>query len=223
MTRRQNTRTGARAVHRGVCVEEAQLVEKAKHGETEAFEVLVRQYQDRVFNTCWRISGHLEDARDLTQEAFLKALENIAGFNYQSSFYTWLFRIAVNLALSHKRKTARRRTISLDRGIGEEGTQADALKHLIAADSEHDPVVAATKAEMQGMVARGLQALDENQRTVVVLRDLEGFDYHEIGEILGIPPGTVKSRLFRARMALHQAIDRLRTGNPKSLSQDVSD
>jgi len=225
LTRRQNTRTdaSAHAVHGGVSVEEAQLVEKVKHGETEAFEVLVRQYQDRVFNTCWRISGHLEDARDLTQEAFLKALENIASFKYQSSFYTWLFRVAVNLALSHKRKAARHRTISLDRGTGEEGTQAEPLKHLVATDSRDDPLAAATKAEMQGMVARGLQALDENQRAVVVLRDLEGFDYHEIGEIIGIPPGTVKSRLFRARMALHKAIDDLKTGGPKSFTQDVSD
>ncbi len=225
MTRRQNTRTdvGVHAVHGGVSVEEAQLVEKVKRGETEAFEVLVRQYQDRVFNTCWRISGHLEDARDLTQEAFLKALENIASFKYQSSFYTWLFRVAVNLALSHNRKSARRRTISLDRALGEDGTQADALKHLVAADTRDDPLAAATRAEMQGLVARGLQALDENQRAVVVLRDLEGFDYHEIGEIIGIPPGTVKSRLFRARMALHKAIENLKTANPKSSRQDVND
>lgn len=190
---------------RPVPLEDLELVEKVKAGETEAYAGLVRKYQDRVFNACWRICGHVEDARDLTQEAFLKALEGISGFRQQSEFYTWIFRVAVNLALSHRRKAATRRTVSLDQSVSA-GTQAEGLARRVRDNPGDDPATAASEAELQGQVARALQALDDDFRTIVVLRDIEGFDYAEIGEILGIPTGTVKSRLYRARMALRGAI-----------------
>ena len=191
---------------RPIPLEEVELVERVKAGETEAYEHLVRKYQDRVFNACWRITGHLEDARDLTQEAFLTAFKEIARLRHQSGFYTWVFRIAVNLALSHRRKAQRRRTVSLDQTLGGEGTQAAELARLAGSNPGTDPAKAASDAELQGMVAGALQTLDADHRSVVVLRDIEGFDYREIGEILDLPVGTVKSRLFRARMALRQAI-----------------
>lgn len=190
---------------RPVSFEDAQLIEKVKAGQTEAFGELVRKYEDRVFNTCWRICGHLEDARDLTQEAFLKAFEGLATFRRRSGFYTWVFRIAVNLALSHRRSAKRRRTVSLDGDVA--GTQAEGLAKRISRQTDgDDPRYSVSQAELQGCVVRALQALDDDYRAVVVLRDIEGFDYHAIGEILDIPPGTVKSRLHRARMALRQAI-----------------
>ncbi len=208
MAQRPNARNWDDSADAGrpIPLEEAELVEKVKAGQTEAYEELVRKYQDRVFNTCWRISGHLEDARDLTQEAFLKALEGIAKFRHESGFYTWIFRVAVNLALSHRRKSARRQTVSLDSGGSEDGTQAQSLARQVRATSDNDPAKAASEAELQGVVAQALQRLDEDHRAVVVLRDIEGFDYREIGAILEIPPGTVKSRLFRARLALRSAI-----------------
>ena len=190
---------------RPVPLEDLELVEKVKAGETEAYAGLVHKYQDRVFNACWRICGHMEDARDLTQEAFLKALEGIAGFRQQSGFYTWVFRVAVNLALSHRRKAGTRRAVSLDQG-GATGTQAEDLARRVRGSPGDDPAARASEAELQGQVARALQALDDDHRAVVVLRDIEGFGYHEIGEILDIPTGTVKSRLYRARMALRVAI-----------------
>ena len=191
---------------RPVSLEEAELVEKVKAGHTEAYGELVRRYQDRVFNTCWRMCGHLEDARDLTQEAFLKAFEGISAFRYQSSFYTWIFRVAVNLALSHRRKGKRRQAISLDQVSGVEGSQAEDLAKRVSDVTADDPAQAASDSELQGIVARTLHTLDEDQRAVIVLRDIEGFSYHEIGVILDIPPGTVRSRLHRARMALRQAV-----------------
>ena len=192
---------------RPVPLEDAQLIEKVKAGQTEAYGELVRKYQDRVFNTCWRICGHLEDARDLTQEAFLKAFEGLATFRHQSGFYTWIFRVAVNLALSHRRDVKRRRTVSLDQNTEMAGTQAEGLAKRIGHRTENDdPVRSASDAELQGAVVRALQMLDDDHRAVVVLRDIEGFDYHDIGEVLDIPPGTVKSRLHRARKALRQAI-----------------
>ena len=99
---------------RSVRFEDALLVERVRSGDVEAFGLLVSRYQDRVYNTCWRVCGHVEDARDLTQEAFLRAYQSIASFQGHSGFYTWIFRIAVNLALSHRRKARYRRAQSLD-------------------------------------------------------------------------------------------------------------
>ena len=188
---------------RPVPLEDLELVEKVKSGDMGAYADLVRKYQDRVFNACWRICGHREDARDLTQEAFLKGLEGISGFRQQSGFYTWIFRVAVNLALSHRRKAGTHRTVSLDQD-GAGGTQADGLARRVEHHGAEDPVSSAGDSELQGLVVRALQALRDDQRAIVVLRDIEGFDYHEIGEILDIPTGTVKSRLFRARMSLRR-------------------
>ena len=191
---------------RPVPLEDAELIEQIKAGQTEAYGRLVEKYQDRVFNACWRICGHLEDARDVTQDAFLKAFDNLSAFRQRSGFYTWIFRIAVNLAITYRRKAKRRHTVSLDQAAGTAGSQAEELARIVHDESAPDPVAAAGDAELQGCVTRALQDLDDDQRAVVVLRDIEGLDYREIGEILQIPPGTVKSRLHRARMALRDAV-----------------
>ncbi len=200
-------------IPRPVPLEDFELIEKVKAGKTEAYGELVRKYQDRVFNACWRICGHLEDARDLTQEAFLKAYEGLAGFRGQSGFYTWIFRVAVNLALSHRRQTQRRREFSFEQGPHPAGSQAKDLSRRVNRGQDDDPARAASETELQGVVARALQDLDDDQRAVVVLRDIEGFDYREISEILQIPPGTVKSRLHRARMSLYQTVRPAVTGD----------
>jgi RNA polymerase sigma-70 factor (ECF subfamily) len=188
-----------------IAFEDAALVEQIKAGQTEVYGVLVQKYSDRLFNTCWRICGNLEDARDLTQEAFLKALEHIGGFAQSSSFYTWLYRVAVNLALSHRRQQSRRATTSLDATTGEEAG-GSRLAQRLSDPGASSPPTAASQGELQGVVARALNELDDDHRAVIVLRDLEGFDYQEIGTILELPVGTVKSRLFRARNALREAV-----------------
>jgi len=187
-------------------MDDVELVERAKAGQPEAFARLVRRYQDRLFNTCWRICGHYDDALDVTQEAFAKAYENLHAFRQQSAFYSWLFRVAVNLALSHRRSAARRRTVSLDTTDSASGTQAERLVQRMRDETCETPDHAARQAEALSLVARALQELDDEHRTVVVLRDMEGFDYQQIGQMLDIPPGTVKSRLHRARMAIRAAI-----------------
>ena len=189
-----------------VSFEDAHLVEQVQAGETEAYGALVRKYQDRVFNACWRICGHLDDARDLTQDAFLKGLENISSFRGESRFYTWIFRVAVNLALSHRRKAKTRQTVSLDQAATASGTQAEMLAKRVKDAQAENPQRAASDAELQGKVVAALQQLDSDYRAVIVLRDIEGFDYAEIGAILDIPSGTVKSRLHRARMALREVV-----------------
>lgn len=185
--------------------DEAVLVESARSGDMNAFSRLVAQYQDRVLNTCWRISGRLEDAEDLAQETFLKALESIAAFRRQSCFYTWLFRIAVNVSISHRRRKGRMPRLSLHCGDGRPD-----WTDLPAGDGQApDPAARLTAMETRRLVQEGLESLDDEHRSVIVLRDIEGFDYRQIAEILEVPEGTVKSRLHRARMELRDRLKRV--------------
>jgi RNA polymerase sigma-70 factor (ECF subfamily) len=185
--------------------DEAVLVDSARSGDMNAFSRLVIKYQDRVLNTCWRISGRLEDAEDLTQETFLRALESIGTFRLQAGFYTWLFRIAVNVSISHRRRKERMPRLSLCSGEGQYAADK------IASDERggDDPSARLTALERQQLVQDGLDSLDDDDRTIIVLRDLEGFDYRQIAEILEVPEGTVKSRLHRARMELRERLKKV--------------
>lgn len=207
MVERPNLRKHAESADGGrpVSLEEAEIVEKVRAGNVHAYEQLVIKYQDRVFNACWRICGNIEDARDLTQEAFMKALESIGGFRHESGFYTWIFRVAVNLALSHRRKAARQRTVSLDH-TNADGTQAEILARRVGDRSHVKPERNASDDELKSQLSAALVSLDDDHRAVIVLRDIEGMDYRAIGGILDLAPGTVKSRLFRARQALKEAM-----------------
>lgn len=199
----QRERASARAMARSVSMEDMQLINKVRTGQTEAFGDLVRRYQDRLFNTCWRICGDLEDARDVTQEAFIKAYEGLPAFRHDSGFYTWIFRIAVNLALSRRRDAARHRTASLDQGELSHGNQARDLVRRVSAQSDAD---SDETTELHGRLVRAIYDLEPDYRAVVVLRDIEGMDYETIAEILDIPHGTVKSRLHRARVILSSVL-----------------
>ncbi len=185
------------------------LVERLKAGDLEAFGKLVVRYQDRVYNAVWRICGHADDAADLTQDAFIKAYESIASFRGQSAFYTWLFRIAVNLAISHRRTRKRKATQSLDAPLGPEveGSQAATLGQRVPDKVPDDPTAGAESNETHSRVAAALAQLDDEFRAVIVLRDIEGLDYSEIAEVLNIAPGTVKSRLHRGRLALRDVLE----------------
>lgn len=189
-------------VARPVSLADLELVERARAGHVESFAKLVEKYQDRVFNTCWRICGNLEDARDLAQDAFLRAFERMGSFRHEAGFYTWLFRIAVNLALSHRRRQNVRAEVPLE-PESFAASQAMRLRSGQAAPGEQEPANATWEhRERLRLVVEALRRLDEEHRAVLVLRDIEGMDYDEIGQVLELPKGTVKSRLHRARMAL---------------------
>jgi RNA polymerase sigma-70 factor (ECF subfamily) len=179
--------------------DEPELIEACRRGDTSAFGILVRRYQDRLFPTMLRLSGRPEDAQDLLQDAFLKAFQKLKRFHGESSFYTWLYRIAVNLALSDRR---RRRPI-----VGWEapssyrpGTDPPSSIELA------DPSEPLEKAELNQCVQAALNRLAKDHRAVVVLKDLDGLRYEEIAEILNIPVGTVRSRLHRARLELRERL-----------------
>ena len=187
--------------------EDALLVEQSQQGDMAAFGQLVAKYQDKVYNTCWRISGNREDAADLTQEAFCKALASIGGFQRRSGFYTWVFRIAVNLAIVHRRRAKREMTIAADENNPMPmDQQAANLMRKTGRGNPPTPPAEAQSREVQALVARAVDELDDDYRAVVVLRDIEGFDYGHIAEVLEVPTGTVKSRLHRGRMALRERL-----------------
>ena len=188
---------------------EQHTLSQLRRGQYAAMDALVQRYQDRLYATVFRIVNHPDDAADLVQETFVKALQNIARFEGKSSLYTWLFRIAVNLALSQRRGRQYRATLSLDdTGDGDEtvNQQAAGLRRQLTQDTEPDPAAEAAQRIDHQRVLDALQRLDPEYRAVIVLRDVEDCDYDKIAQIMDVPVGTIKSRLFRARAALREAV-----------------
>jgi RNA polymerase sigma-70 factor, ECF subfamily len=193
-------------LNRPIAFDDAALVEACRKGQMQAFTSLIAKYQDRLFNGVLRMCGDRDEAADLCQEAFVRAIEKIAGFRGHSQFYTWLFRIAVNLTISRRRSAGRVRLASLssDPELGD--GQAAALTSELAAQREADPVKKAMDEETKRRVLEALEALDDEYRVVVVLRDIEDMDYAQMAGVLALPVGTVKSRLHRARLMLKEKL-----------------
>src|SRR5437764_600253 len=180
------------------CHDDDGLVQACRAGNTEAFGVLVSRYQDRLYPTVYRLTGCAEEAHDLLQDAFLRAFEKLDLFQGDSSFYTWVYRIAVNLALSGRRR--RRPVLRLQDGRGGAGIDPP------YESSESDPSARMERAELERVVQEGLSALAPDHRAVIVMKEYDGLHYDEIAATLGIPVGTVRSRLHRARCELKERL-----------------
>jgi RNA polymerase sigma-70 factor (ECF subfamily) len=192
--------------------DDATLFRRARSGDRGAFGSLVLMYQDRVYNMLVRMVGDREEARELAQEAFTRALMKLSGFRGEAQPCTWIFRIAINLAISRLRKVRRRRIFSLDqpdRGVENEPRhdQASGLVQRLADDGSSDPADVVERRERDQQVLAALGRVDPEHRALLVMRDIEGFDYQQMADLLELPLGTLKSRLFRARRAL---LDELR-------------
>jgi RNA polymerase sigma-70 factor (ECF subfamily) len=193
---------------------EADLLRRAQFGDRAAFGQIVLRFQDRLYNSILRLVGDVEEARDLTQETFTRALVKIESFRGEAGPYTWLFRIAVNLAISQLRKVQKHRVFSLDAASGGNGQtsrrgdedQASALVDRVAETRGVSPAEQSIKREQGEQVLAALGRLDAEYRAVLVMRDVEGFDYQQMADVLGLPLGTLKSRLFRARLALRDEL-----------------
>lgn len=190
-----------------------ELFRQAQAGDRGSFGKIVLRYQDRLYNAILRIVGDPEEARDLTQETFTRALGKLDSFRGDSGPYTWLFRIALNLAISQLRKVQRHRTFSLEAGsASSNGQQTDAdsqaagLLNRLADRREQNPAEDAEQKEQHQQVLAALGRLDAEHRALLVMRDIEGFDYRQMAEVLNVPLGTLKSRLFRARLALREEL-----------------
>ena len=189
-------------------IDDTVLVEQCRQGDSEATERLILKYQNRIYNAILRICANPDDAAELTQDTFVKVIENIDKFRGRSSFYTWAFRIGVNLTLNYCQRKVRIGFRSLDAEDNEDNGQAkQVLKEFLADDSSPNPAVVAANKELGEIVVDALMKLGEEQRAVVVLRDIEGMNYAQIAEVLDIELGTVRSRLSRARSNLREIIE----------------
>ena len=173
-----------------------EIIQAVQNGDANAFEGIVREYEKNVYNIALRMSGDREDALDISQEAFLKAYHSLHSFRADSKFSVWLYRIVSNTCLDFLRERKRRAEVPLVRADedGEEETQI--------ADESLSPETLFTRKLTREAMRRGLGSLPEDQRKILLLREIQGFSYEEIGRVLSLESGTVKSRIFRARKKL---------------------
>jgi RNA polymerase sigma-70 factor, ECF subfamily len=173
------------------------LIRAASRGDAAAFGRLVRKYQDRLCTALQHICGSSHEAEDVAQEAFVQAYLKLASFAGQSAFYTWLYRIAINTAISRRRR--RRQETSV-----EQRREVCGLEPHDDAEQAEDRLL---REERAHQVRRALDRLTDEHRAILVLREVEGCDYDAISQILGLPVGTVRSRLHRARLQLKDQLD----------------
>lgn len=177
---------------------DAELITRVLGGDKNAYRPLVERYQQRLHAMVYGMVRDPEEARDIVQNAFIKAYQNLASFRIESSFYTWLYRIAMNLAIDSSRMRKRRKTSSFDDGVASRDEDGAFLEqHHI-----ESPHRALARKELHERILRAMDELTEEQREVILLREVEGLSYKEIAETMSIPEGTVMSRLFYARKKL---------------------
>ena len=181
---------------------EQELVERAKRGDETAFEALVTDNEKRIYNLCRRLVGNPEDAAELTQEAFLNAWRGLGRFQGESSFSTWLYRLASNACIDFLRKEKRRQSLSMTVSLDDE----EEARQVELPDERYAPERELERTEVRQAVAAGLERLTPEHRQVLVMREINGLSYAEIGAVLGLEEGTVKSRIARARNALRKVL-----------------
>jgi RNA polymerase sigma-70 factor, ECF subfamily len=180
--------------------DDRETVRRVQAGETEAFEVLVEKYKRKAFRLAYQVLRDQEESLDVAQEAFVKAFRALPRFKGDSAFYTWLFRITMNLALDRKRQRATR-----VRSMGTDDVPPEEWERT-AVSTDPDPEAVATGAERREKIREALDSLSEHHRAIIILSDIEGLQYREIAEVLGIPMGTVMSRLHHARKRLRAVL-----------------
>lgn len=177
--------------------QELTIIRRVQHGDVDAFELLVAAYEKNVYNVALQMTGNREDAQDMAQEAFFKAYNSLPSFRGDSKFSSWLYRIVSNVCLDYRRRQARRPSSSLtvedDEG---ENVQLD------VADESQSPEALLERKLTREAVRRGLRELPDEQRQILLLREIQGMSYDEIADAMDLEVGTVKSRIFRARKKL---------------------
>ncbi len=185
---------------------EAEFIERLRRGEAAAFEELVSERSGEVYGLLFRLTENSEEARDLTQETFLRAFQSIDRFRGEADLRTWIYRIAINQARNRWRWWRRRRresTVSLDASVGQSNQTVGAT----LAETSHNPEQQTLAHERELALRSALRRLGRAYRETVILRDIEGFSYEEIATTLGINVGTVKSRLARGRQELRRKLE----------------
>lgn len=181
---------------------DVELVARATTGEYAAYEELIRRYQRKIYALVYNMTSNKEDAEDMVQDVFVKAYTALPQFKGDSSFYTWIYRIAVNRTINFLKKRKRNPDVSLD-DLDQAVERDPAYVELRARES---PVRDATLSELQAKLNAALLTLSDKHRTVVVMHDIQGVPHDEIARVLGCSEGTVRSRLFYARQQLQQEL-----------------
>lgn len=182
--------------------DDTELVELAQKGDRDAFRQLVERYQRRVYSICYGMLKNADDSMDVSQEVFVKVYRYLEKFNFQSSFYTWLYRITVNMCIDHIRKNQRVKKVKYDDGISRE----DGDEHTLPSTLGLNPDKVYGRKELRAKMLEALDSLGEKHRTILILREVDGLSYEEIADVLNISKGTVMSRLFHARRYFQEAI-----------------
>lgn len=181
--------------------EDTELIEAFRAGGVSAFDKLVLKYKDLVFNICFRFMGNYEDANDCAQDTFVKVYRSLNGFKGQSQFSTWLYTVAVNTCKNKLRSPAKRysvKMVSLDKPVETDDGEAS----FQLSDGDPSPAEELEKKDKEARVQQALDSLDEKQKELIILRDIQDLSYEEIASITGNNLGTVKSKLSRARSRL---------------------
>ncbi|MGN0134200.1 MAG: sigma-70 family RNA polymerase sigma factor [Anaerotignum sp.] len=188
---------------------EKELIAKAKQGDMLAFEELILRHEKIVYNVALRMMNHSEDAKDISQEVFLKAYKNMKNFDERSMFSTWLYRITTNTCIDEMRKRKGKQSYSLEEELeNEEGSMQRQI-----ADEGETPEESLLREERKSELLQALDTLSEEHKAAVILRDIRGLSYEEVAEIVDLPMGTVKSRISRARNQLKNEILKIRERN----------
>ena len=184
---------------------EQEYISLSQKGDMQAFNQLVLMYENKILNYCYRILGNRADAEDATQEVFVKLYRFIGSFTGQSAFSTWLYKIASNVCLDLLRKNKRHKTETVS--LHQQNAEGEEFMMYIE-DGGSTPYETIQKHEAQRALLKALEKLGEEQKRVIILRDIEGLSYEEIANVTGTAPGTVKSRINRARKALKKLLEK---------------
>ncbi|MGE5632629.1 MAG: sigma-70 family RNA polymerase sigma factor [Caulobacteraceae bacterium] len=178
------------------------LIKKSKSGDIESFELLISSYDKKAYNIALRMMGNEEDAKDMAQEALIRVFKAVKDFKEQSSFSTWLYRIVTNVCLDELRRRKKEKTVSLENTVE---TDSGEMRLEVCSDKE-TPENVYERLEQRQLIKDAIKELNEEYRSVIILRDIQGFSYEEISSMLDCSLGTIKSRINRARSALRDKL-----------------
>lgn len=194
-----------------------ELIRQIQGGDREAFEQLYWRYQNRVVAAAYGVVRNRQDALDIAQESFVRVYKNLHKFQADSSFYTWLYRIVVNLSIDHIRRRKKHKEVEFDNEFQKNFSDEDPLAPSTLGIN---PAKAYQRKELQEQLNLALDCLSEKHRSIIVLREVEGLSYNDIAQTLGISMGTVMSRLHHARLNMQAALKQYLQGNGLSSDKD---
>lgn len=195
-----------------VDLDDKTLVARVQEGDERAFRTLFDRYQRRAFAVAYGVVKNKQDAMDIVQDGFVKVHRHIGKFQGSSSFYTWLYRIIMNLAIDHVRRRKNAKGVEYDDRVGREADEVAGDGTLLPRILDANPGKTVIRRELLAKIQEALEELPEYHRAVIVLREIEGLSYEEMSQVLGVPKGTIMSRLFHARKKMQATLSEYMQG-----------